>query len=542
MPYGGWPWSAEGGSWTIAGANLKATAAGLIAAALISLPAGAFAAPPPDLDAYVHGALQQFGAPGLSLAIVENGQVAVAKGYGVRSLDTGQPVDAHTAFPIGSESKAFTAAALAILVDQGKLSWDDRVVDRLPGFQMYDPYATAHMTVRDLLTHRSGLGLGEGDLLVIPGTRRSRADIVHALRYLKPVTGFRETFAYDNILYIVAGALVEAVSGQSWENFVTDNILKPGGLSDAYPDYRADAPNGVALHARTGGPIRGVGEERTLPEAPGFEAMGPAGGINASASDMARWMQIQLAQGRLPDGRLLFSPKQSQEMFSPVVVVPPVEFKLPPGLEAMQPDLQSYALGWFVESYRGHIVLEHSGAVFGALAMLYLIPDKHIGISVTINSEDSSARRAVMFHLLDHYLDLPPTDWMTALKTARENSVAQAEAALKAAGPAPEFKGAPSSPLASYAGHYSDPWYGGMTVSQAGDKALRISFDQTPGMEGPLEPLGGDRFRAHWTNKNIEDAYVEFSVTNGRAVSARLKAASPLADFSFDYQDLNFTR
>ncbi|MEO7026699.1 MAG: serine hydrolase [Caulobacteraceae bacterium] len=496
------------------------------------------AAPPPDVDAYVGQAMSAFGAPGLSLAIVENGATVLAKGYGVRRLGDAARVDAHTAFPIGSESKAFTAAALAILVDRGKLTWDDKVVDRLPGFAMYDTYSTAHMTVRDLLTHRSGLGLGEGDLLVIPGTSRTRADIVHALRYLPPKTGFRERFAYDNILYIVAGALVEAVSGQSWEDFVRANIFSPAGMADA--GFTPDAANGVALHARTSGPIRGEGPQAVLPEPPGFGVIAPAGGVNASASDMARWMAVMLKGGVLPGGIRLFSQAQADELWRPVVVVPADEFKLPPAMAGMAPDLQDYALGWFVESYRGHIVVEHSGAVFGALAMLYLIPEEHVGIAVEINSEDSGTRRAVMFHLLDHYLGLPPTDWIGRLRTARAGLIAQAQAALKAA-PAPVAGGAAGLPLAAYAGRYADPWYGAMTVSRVSGGALRIRFDQTPGMEGTLEPLGGQRFRTRWRDRNIEDAYVDFTVAGDTVQSVKMNAISPLADFSFDYQDLNFT-
>ena len=220
--------------------------------------------PPPHLDQYVARAMQAFGAPGLSLAIVENGKTIVAKGYGVRSIATRSPVTADTAFPIGSETKAFTSAALAILVDEGKLKWSDRVVDKLPGFRMYDPYATEHMTIRDLLTHRSGLGLGEGDLMIIPNTTRSRTDVVHALRYLKPRTGFREVFAYDNILYIVAGELVQAVSGETWEHFVEQYLFGPLGMGDSRTNYDPHAPNAVALQARTDGPIRGMGRERIL--------------------------------------------------------------------------------------------------------------------------------------------------------------------------------------------------------------------------------------------------------------------------------------
>ena len=503
----------------------------------------AHATPPADTDGYVQSAMQAFGAPGLGLAIVEDGRTVVAKSYGVRKLNTAETADSHTAFPIGSETKAFTAAALAILVDRKKLSWDDHVADKLPGFQMYDPYATAHMTVRDLLTHRSGLGLGEGDLLVVPGTTRSRADIVHALRYLKPVTGFREKFAYDNILYIVAGALVEAVAGQSWEDFVSTNIFQPVGMRDAHANYMPDAPNAVALHARTSGLFRGVGAQAVLPEPAGFHTIAPAGAINASPQDMARWMAVQLNRGRLPDGGTLFSQAQADVLWAPVVVVPADEFKLPPSLSGMQPDLQTYALGWFVESYRGHIVVQHSGAVFGALAMQYLLPDKHVGISVTINSEDSFTRRAVTFHLLDHYLGLPPTDWIGKLTAAHDEMVTKTTAAINAMPkPAAATGAKPALPLAQYAGDYKDPWYGRMTVSTQPGQKLSIDFDETPGMTGSLEPVSGNRFRTRWTDRNIEDAYVDFDTGNGDVRNATLHAVSPSADFSFDYQDLRFAK
>ena len=513
---------------------------GLASVAAALWAGAACAAPPIDTDAYVAKAMEAFGAPGLSLAVVEDGRVVLAKGYGVRRLGASEVVDAHTSFPIGSETKAFTAAALAILVDRGKLSWEDRVVDRLPGFAMYDPYVTAHMTVRDLLTHRSGLGLGEGDLLVIPGTRRSRGDIVHALRYLKPSTGFRERFAYDNILYIVAGALVESVSGQTWEAFVSQNIFQPAGMADAQGIYTPDATNTVALHVRTGEPIRGEGSESVLPAPVGFfSGVGPAGGISASATDLARWMQVQLAKGALPGGVKLFSATQAAELWAPVVVVPSGEFKLPGPISAMQPDLQTYALGWFVESYHGHMVVEHSGAVFGALSMIYLLPEKGVGISVTINSEDSAARRAVMFHLLDAYLGLPSKDWIGRLKTARAQSVKSAQAVLDAS-PAPPASAKPALPLTRYAGRYVDRWYGAMTVTADRNGAASIAFDETPGMKGFLEPLGNNRFRTRWRDKNIENAYVDFAIHGGVVTGVTLSAISPLADFSFDYQDLHF--
>ena len=228
-------------------------------------------------------------------------------------------------------------------------------------------------------------------------------------------------------------------------------------MADAHADYDAGAANEVALHGRVGGRIRGVGAQSVLPKALAH-TVAPAGGINLSASDMAKWMDILLAHGRLPDGNHLFSEAQAAELFKPVVVVPPEEFALPASLSLMQPELQTYALGWFVEDYRGHLVIEHSGAVFGALAMLYLIPDKQVGLAVSINSEDSSARRAVTFHLLDHYLGMQPTDWIGKLKQARAQSVAKAEAVLNAT-PAPaQAASVPQHPPArAICGHLRRP-------------------------------------------------------------------------------------
>jgi CubicO group peptidase (beta-lactamase class C family) len=522
---------------------IGAAALALLAAVPLAGAAQAMAAaalpPPPDLDRYVARAMRAFGAPGLSLAIVQDGKTVIAKGYGVRSIATRAPVTADTAFPIGSETKAFTSAALAILVDEGKLKWSDRVVDKLPGFRMYDPYATAHMTIRDLLTHRSGLGLGEGDLMIIPDTTRSRADVVHALRYLKPRTGFREVFAYDNILYIVAGQLVQAVSGETWEHFVEQHLFAPLGMTDSRTEYDPAAPNAVALQARTDGPIRGMGRERILKHPLGQKAAAPCGSINASAIDMAKWMAMWEEGGTLPDGRRLLSAAAVHELWNPVVVVPADAFGAVSPLLA-GPTFQDYALGWFVEDDYGHTVVEHTGAVFGALAALYFIPDKHVAFSVIINSEDAGARRAVVDYLLAYYLGQPQQHWVSGLVKLRRKLIDQTLAKLKHLPQQYRPNDRSSLPTSGYAGTYADPWYGTMTVTKRPGHELWINFDRTPNMDGPLEHVADDTFRAHWTDRGIEDAYVTFKVANGRIRSIAMRPVSPLADFSFDYQDLHF--
>ena len=497
------------------------------------------AAPPPDLDHMVHSAMRAFGTPGLSLAIVENGRTVVAKGYGVRSIVTRAPVNAHTLFPIGSETKAFTSAALAILAEEGKLKWSDHVAAHLPGFRMYDPYATAHMTIRDLLTHRSGLGLGEGDLLIVPASTRSGASVVHALRYLKPRTGFREVFAYDNVLYIAAGSMVQAISGEPWSRFVRERILDPLGMTDVTTAYDPDAPNAVALHARIDGPIRGIGPLSVLHHWLDSPAASPAGGINASALDMARWMTMWQEDGRLPDGRRLLSAKAVHALRSPVVVVPVNAFGAPASV-LPKPALQDYALGWFVEVDDGQKVIEHDGGVLGGLAALYFIPGKHVAFSICINSEDVDTLEALVYELLDYYSGRPRRNWVPVLLKLHRALVKRQLAALKQLSPAYRPNSHSSLPIRDYAGVYADPWYGRMTIEARAGGRLRIRFDETPGMQGALEHVANDIFQTHWSQRGIPDAYVMFTVRQGRVARLAMKPVSPWTDFSFDYRDLHF--
>src|SRR5450631_3234826 len=224
----------------------------LFSAPLILLcTAAAFAAPPSGFESRVEMLRKEVGVPGMAIAIVEDDQVTLAKGFGTRALGSPEPIDADTIFPTGSTGKAFTVAALAVLVDQGKIGWDDKVIDHLPGFQMYDPWVTREMTIRDLLVHRSGLGLGAGDLLFVPRTNLSRAESVRRLRYIKPATSFRSGFAYDNILYMVAGQLIEAVTGETWEHFTAEHVLKPAGMlhSTSDPQSQFATANRAQPHA-----------------------------------------------------------------------------------------------------------------------------------------------------------------------------------------------------------------------------------------------------------------------------------------------------
>jgi CubicO group peptidase (beta-lactamase class C family) len=512
------------------------------AATLCFIAAAAFAAPPAGFDARVEKVRNAAGIPGMSIAIVEDGEITLARGYGVRKLGSRKKVDPDTIFPTGSTGKAFTVTALAILADRGEIAWDDPVIDHMPWFRMYDPWVTREITVRDLLVHRSGLGLGAGDLLFVPRTNLNRRESVERLRHIKPATSFRSAYAYDNVLYMVAGQLIEEVTGRTWETFVAEEIFDPAGMSNSTSDddQRFENSNRAAPHGRLNGKFRGLGDQEVLDER---DVLGrnsaPAGGLSISANDMARWLMIQLDRGALPDGNgRLFSESASNEMWTPVVFMPVSGYM--DRIEGLRPHFNTYALGWDVMDYHGALVIRHDGAVFGFLATVVLIPEENVGFSFFVNSEDGEAQVGLMYELLDHYLGRAHAGWPERIAAYKKSRVAEAIEAFES-----ETKQAarvgPSLALQNYAGSYTDPWYGPVSITLE-DGNLVLDFLQTPDMTGVLEHWQYDTFRTNWTDKTIEPAYVTFVLdADGKVERITMKAVSPLADFSYDYHDLSFT-
>ena len=503
--------------------------------------ASGYAAPPAGFEQRVEKLRTQFGVPGISVAIVENGATTLARGWGVKTVGTNNAVNADTIFPTGSTGKAFTAAALAILVDQGKVKWDDKVIDHLPYFRMYDPWVTREMTVRDLLVHRSGLGLGAGDLLFVPNSDRSRKEVTLALRHIKPKTSFRSAYAYDNVLYIVAGQLIEEVSGMTWEKFIHQNVFRPLGMnnSTASPAEFDRNRNHADPHARIDGPVRGLGTQVKLGSGADLpDVAAPAGGLAISANDMTQWLSTQLAGGKIPNSeRTLFSAANAKEMWSPVVLTPNDRF--PPDFRVTEPNFQTYALGWTVQDYRGAKLVWHRGAVFGSLAAVALLPEKNVGIFVAVNSEEGEMIRGLVYELLDHYLGHSPGNWPERLRAFR---IARAEEAAKflSAPAAQPARVGPSLPLSRYAGDYADLWYGTIKVRET-DGKLTIDFPRSRGMKGSLEHWQYDTFKTSFVDNQIEPAFVTFAIdADGKVESVKMKAVSPIADFSYDYQDLAF--
>ena len=489
------------------------------------------AAPPPGFDSYVQKVLAAFQVPGVAVAIVKDGRVVLAKGYGVRTLGKPEQVDSLTRFGIASNTKAFTATALAILVERGKLTWDEPVRTYLPDFAMYDPFVTREITVRDLLVHRSGLGLGAGDLLWWPASTYTRAEIAQRLRYIKPATSFRSAYAYDNVLYLVAGQLIEKISGQSWETFMSTELLNPLGMSHSSVRH-ADAASGgnvATTHAEVDGTVVAVPPMTS-------DNTNPAGGINAGAADIARWMITQLDSGRTPEGKRLWSPASARELWTGVTPMP-VGGSVP-ALAPLRPSFNLYGLGFGVRDYRGVKMLSHTGGLPGYVSEILMLPDQKIGVAVFTNQESSAAFRSITLAVLDHYLGVKPAwDWLGAYTTlAAQESTELASATTKET--ARDTTVRPTLPLPKYAGTYSDVWYGDVTVRSANGK-LMMRFSHTPELTGVLEHQKGDAFIVRWTDRSLRaDAVVTFDVKAGAVTRVRM-VPTPGVDFSFDFQDLD---
>ncbi len=495
-------------------------------------PASAVGALPADFDAYVQRVMKSFDVPGLALTIVKDEVVVVAKGYGVRRMGEPAPVDGKTLFGIASNTKVFTATALGLLVEQGKLQWDAPVINYLPWFQLYDPYVTRELTIRDLLVHRSGLGLGAGDLLWWPPGTYNRKEIAGRLRHIKPATSFRSAYAYDNVLYLVAGEVIEAVSGQSWEDFVASHILARVGMSSSNVRHSAAAGGGnvATPHASVDGKVR--------PVAP-FDSdnTNPAGGINSCAEDMAKWLRLLLNEGRLPDGSRLFSAATWRQISTPVTPEP--NNPPPPELPALRTNFRGYALGLEARDFKGLKVLTHTGGLPGYLSRVLMIPDLKLGVAVLTNQESGEAFDAIAYAVADAYAGGARTDWLAGYQKVHARAEAVVADADRRTATARNAASKPSLPLTAYAGTYRDAWYGDIAIALE-DGKLVIRFTKTPSLVGALEHWQYDTFVARWRDRELRaDAFVTFALNpDGTIDQAKMRAVSPFTDFSFDFQDL----
>ncbi|MBQ1540740.1 serine hydrolase [Caulobacter sp. CCUG 60055] len=491
---------------------------------------------PAKIDALVARAMKSFDVPGVSVGIVKDGKLVFAKGYGVRQLGGGDKVDPDTIFGIGSNSKAFTAAALAILVDEKKIKWDDKVIDHLPDFRMYDPYVTREFTIRDLLTHRSGLPSYAGDLMFVPSSDFTRDEIIRSLRNLKPSSSFRTKYNYDNLLYVVAGQIIPAVTGQSWEDFVQARILAPLAMEPCAVNLRRvkSTANLASPHVPVAGVMQAV-------KADNLELVGPAGSMQCNLPGMAKWVSTLLAEGVAPDGKRLLSKAQTLELSTPQTLLPPAR----EGLSAEAGlKFQSYALGWGVADVAGRTLVYHDGEITGMSSVVSMLPEEKFGVIVLTNQQHEAAKLALMLQIVDAQLGRSDHDWVKVFKEAvdeEREQVSAKETEVEAVLKRGDVK--PTLPLQTYAGVYRDPWRGDAGVRVEGDH-LVLKFSRTEALEGRLLPYSGDIFVVRWKDRALDaDAFVRFTQSYDRRVEGMtMQAISPSTDTSFDFKDLSFKK
>ena len=449
-------------------------------------------------DDYVNKAIKDWEVPGVAIAIVKDDKIVLARGYGVKKLGDPAPVDERTLFAIGSSSKAFTAASIAMLVDEGRLKWNDPATKYLPGFETYDPYVTRELSIRDLLSHRSGLE--RGDFLWY-GTENDRDEILRRTRYIKPSWSLRSNFGYQNLMYLAAGQIVGKVNGKTWDEFIEQRIFTPLGMTSSSTSIGAfkSGDNIASPHAKFDDKVEPIAWRK-------IDNIGPAGSINSNVVDMAQWIRLQLGQGTY-QGQRLFSSGTAKEMHSPQTIIP-----LAGQMELLYPEAHflSYGLGWFLSDYRGKKVVEHGGAIDGMRAQVALLPEEKLGVVILTNMNGTPLPHILMYKVFDAYLEgNREKDWSGDLSKTFKALQEQGKAAAKKQEEARVKDTQPSLSPEKYAGTYKNDLYGEVKVTHDAGK-LTVRFG--PAFVSELEHWHYDTFRAKFRGAGETRAFVTFGL------------------------------
>ncbi len=490
-----------------------------------------------EIDVLVERTLKTFDVPGIAVCVVKDGKVIHSKGYGVSSLNTKKKVDGNTLFGIASNSKAFTAAAMGILVDEGKVNWNDKVIDYIPEFRMYNSYVTEEFTIKDLMTHRSGLGLGAGDLMFWPDSNTfTLKDIIYNLRYLKPVSAFRTKFDYDNLLFIVAGEIIARVSGVSWEEFVETRIMKPLQMNNSAASYKRlkDFSNVIDAHVPINGKIQVVGRDI-------LDYGNAAGGIYSSINDLSRWVILQMNHGKYGEGlkQQIFSTDASDEMWTPQTILPIR------GTNSYNTHFGAYGLGWFLSDVKGYKQASHTGGLTGIVTQITLIPELQLGIIVLTNQQSGAAFTSITNQIKDSYLGVKGIDRIKENSDRMNTSNTDAEKIVTDVWNkvSEQQKNPTVLDLNQFVGTYHDNWLGNVTIKLENGKLIFNSI-RSPRLSGEMFYYKGNTFVVKWNDRSFDaDAFVMFGLDyEGKPSSIKMKAFSPLTDFSYDFQDLDFVK
>ena len=489
-----------------------------------------------EVDELVEKTLKTFNVPGIAVAIVKDGKIVHAEGYGVKSILTKEKVDANTLFGIASNSKAFTSAALAMLVDEGKVKWDDKVIQYLPNFKMYNDYVTTEFTIRDLLTHRSGLGLGAGDLMIWPdGSDFKAQDIIENLQYLKPVSAFRTQYDYDNLLYIVAGEVIHKASGMSWCDFIEQRIMKPLEMNNSAASYvrLKDSTNIIAPHVPIDGKLKVIKRYQN-------QLFDAAAGIYSSVNDLSKWTIMQMKNGQYGvDNKQLFSKKEHNEMWQLQTIIP--ANPRPP----YNTHFSGYGLGWFFSDVKGYKQVTHTRGLEGIVTQVTLIPEMNLGIIVLTNQQSGAAFRAITNTIKDSYLGIQAEDYVANYSKSLKENEASADKKTEAvwATVAKNKKDKFKVDFKTVLGSYKDNWFGEVVLSEKNGR-LYFASKRSPQLAGEVFYYKGNNYVVKWNNAYFHaDAHLFFECdATGKAIRLTMKPISELTDFSYDFQDLDFAK
>lgn len=490
-----------------------------------------------EISAVIKQAMKEFQVPGVAVAIIKDGVVTMSEGFGV--IEHGKPakVDNNTLFGIASNTKAMTAALIAQLVDQGKLSWKTKVIDIIPEFQMPDAYVTREFTITDLLSHNSGLGLGAGDLMIWPDTTHTIDDIIKGIKYLPEVSSFRSEYAYDNLMYIIAGEIIARVTGMTWEENIKQKIFQPLGMNTTRAKFSLienSNKNVARAHVPLDGKINVVGGNF-------IEKFHSAASVASNVNDMSLWLKAQLNRGEYQKNgntEQLFSSQQSQKMWQAHTLKPVSES----ATKNDKTHFSAYGLGWDLKDYHGVKLVQHTGGILGMISKVVMVPEENLALIILTNQQSGYAFNAIANTILHRYLNISDTDWVSYYKTIKDKRSANDKARLAETASKIAKDSKPSLALKEYAQTYRDNWYGDIDITFE-NKQLHMQFSKTAELKGTLSHYQHNTFIVHWLDRTLEaDAFVNFNLNEDGTINfATMKAVSRNTDFSFDFHDLTLT-
>ncbi len=486
---------------------------------------------PHGLDAYIMKVLQTFEVPGAGVAIVKDGKPLLTKGYGVKKMGAPDAVDELTLFAIASNSKAFTGTALAMLAEEGKIKWDAPVTAYLPWFKTSDDFITSHLSVRDLLVHHSGIPAYAGDLMLFPPSTYSRSEIIKRFRHIPFVNDFRTTYAYDNILYLVAGEVITVASGMPWETFIKTRIFDKVGMKTSISKFSTfkDQPNISAAHFRAEGKVKEIPDayNQTM-----GDAGNPAGGVLSNANDMAQWMITQLDSGRTPLKKVLYQPATTNELWK--IVRPMPVGKVAESILPSQANFAGYGLGFRSMNYGRYKLVYHGGKLDGFVSQVVMVPELNLGITVLTNQEATGAYWSIIYQVLDHYMKNPGFDWIAGYKKIQDTYYERLKNLQEKAVITKDPVAGPSLPVAKYMGTFRDRLCGDVTIAQS-DKGITLQFDFSPQLIADVEHFQRDVFIAKFRNRDFKaDAYLAYALNPDMTIAElKLQIIDPDSDLSF---------